>query len=683
MLALGFCWASSISGLKFIPMYEPLTIKAQKNSPPHIAFEAVLEFDRGTTEWLSFEKIKPFELAVRKNTAPLFAKKVELPEMILTKKVERVFASEDAGQVIEENPNRWMEELPRTQAIRLREAQKRSEILDQDWSVPAWSDMAKDVLEKSGALVYVASTNSKSLPRTGVPQPRIQLPGSSSGYQTHSNDSEYSFDGGLSERSTAYFIVGPLEITGGLAITNEHHIEVRRSDEGVLKELGKVNLKQGLYNIEVENTSGTVLARLVDKQGKILGEGSFRLSRLVAGTGKPVQGPKLKIAPQPDFAGVVVSAYSAGLIGAAPTQTRVTFVKGASEVEAKRDGVVSMDNVIKGSSTVMRAAAPNHLQTASIVISGQEFKSQLYPTSMIQALEDIVGEQRGLSFDGAPTIIFGKVSLDEKSLSGIDVIVESDPSLEPVYFNQLMLPDPTLKTTGDNGLFAFVNIKPGFHSLLATRANSILGYQNVIVEEGSVSQGDIESTIKSDTVPLRVYDAFTGKEQGGTISLQSLQEDIEVQNGVTTVSLPRISRLGMLRIQPMDAHYASAHYLYNDTDAYIHVPLVQGAWVNSIKNYLRIDDKPNVGLIVGFVPDEDFEVYLAGYEKFDPHLIVYFDVQGRILQSRKGMAGGGFILYNVPEDTHEVVIVGSRTQKIYSRVLPVDVNSLSILNFRE
>lgn len=680
-------------------MYEPLTIKAQKNSPPHIAFEEVLEFDRVTNEWAKFEKIKPLELAVRKNTAPLFVQKVELPEMILTKNVERVFASEAPEQIAEGGSNSWMDDLPRAQALRLQQAQKRSEVLGQDWTAPTWSDMAKEVLEKSGALtaassvhsnVYVAGTNSSGHSQVQIPPVRIRLPASSSGQSVppstdksqDSTENEYSFMGVTPEKASTHIIVGPLEITGGLAITNEHHIEVRRSDEGVLKELGRVDLKKGLYNIEVENTSGTVIARLVDKQGKTLGEGSFRLSRLVVDATRPLQGPTLKIAPHPDFAGVVTSAYNARPSDVSPAQTRVTFVKGASENEVKREGLVAMDNVTKGSSTVMRVAAPKHLQTTKIIISGEEFKSQLYPVSMIQALEDIVGQQRAVSYEGAPTVIWGKVSLDGKSLSGIDVVVESDASLQPVYFNALMLPDSTLKSTGENGLFAFVNVPPGFHSILATRANSIFGYQNVVVEEGSVAQGDIESTIKFDTVPLRIYDAFSGEARPGTVTMQSLQDDVEV-TGITTVSLPHISRLGMMRVQPQGNEYSLAHYLYNDTDAFIHVPLVRSSWLSAIKNYLRIDDHPGVGLIVGFVPDEDFEVYLAGYEKFDPHFIVYFDVQGRILQNRKGMAGGGFILYNVPEDTHEVVVIGNRSQKIYSRVLPVDSNSLSILNFRE
>lgn len=699
VLAGCLCWSSQVGGLKFVPIYEALTIKAQKNSPPHVAFEEVLESDRTNPEWARIEKIKPLNLVIERNVStPLYSKKIALQEMVVTKSVENLLPEAESSAVAmaaDQETNGWIESLPRTQALRLQEAQRRSEILGEDWSSPTWSEMAKEVLEKSGALVasdvaspkiYVSGTDSSGKLQTRVPQAQVQLPlnrfnpakGSSSEGKSDAGPSY-----GLVEESRGQSIVGPIEITGGLAVTNEHHIEIRRSDEGVLKELGRVDLQQGLYNIDVEEVAGTVIARLVNKDGKTLGEGSFRLNRLVASQSKSLQGPKIRIEPHPDFAGIVTSAYNPKPNDVAPAQTKVTFVKGASEVVAKKDGSVAMDNVMRGSSTVMRAAAPKHMQTAAIIISGKEFKTQLYPESMIQALQDIVAQQRTQSFEGAPTIVWGRVSMDGKNLSGIDVILESAPDLQPVYFNQFMLPDAKLTTTSENGLFAFVNAPAGFHSLLATRADSILGYQNVVVEEGSVAQGDIESTLKSETVPLRVYDAFTGEPHPAVVSMQSLAEDVEVKSGVTTVSLPHISRMGMMRIQPEGADYVAARYLYNDNDELIHAPLVHWSWLNSIKTFLRIDDSASAGLIVGFVPDEDFEVYLAAYDQFNPHYIVYFDMQGRILQNRKGIAGGGFILYNVPEDTHEVVVLGSRTQKIYSRVLPVDANSLSVLNFRE
>lgn len=693
VLAGCLAWSSHVGGLKFIPIYEALTIKAQKNSPPHIAFEELLESDRKNLEWAKLEKIKPQTLAVSKQApVPLFAKKVEIPEMVFKKTSERVVAEASPSQ--EAASDDWMSELPRTQAMRLQEAQRRSEVLSENWSGPTWSETAKEVLEKSGALVetgsssrvYVAATDASGKSQTGRSRPTVEFPqgdGSRGPSSQTSQQDDFQPSNSFMEKARTQAIVGPIEITGGLAVTNEHHIEIRRSDEGVLKELGRVDLIQGLYNIEVEEPSGSIIARLVDKEGKILGEGSFRLSRVLVTSNKPAQGPKIRIEPHASIAGIVSNFYNSRVNDVAPAQTRVTFMKGASESLVKKDGVVAMNNVAKGSTTVLRAAAPKFYQTTAVVVSGDEFKASLYPEAMINALQEIVSQQRSLSLEGAPAIVWGRVSLDGKNLSGIDVVIESDPDLQPIYFNSFMLPDPNLKSTSDNGLFAFVNVSSGYHSLLATRANAILGYQNVVVEEGSVAQGDILSTMKLETIPLRAFDAFTGEPQNAVATMQSLSEEVEIQNGVKTVTLPHVNRQGLLRIQPENTDYIGARYTYNDTDEFIHIPMIRWSWLSAIKSYLRIDDAPSAGFVVGFVPDEDFEVYLAGVDDFNPRHIVYFDMQGRILQNRKGIAGGGFILYNVPEDTHEIVVVGARTQKIYSRVIPVDANSVSVLSFRE
>ena len=700
-------WSSKLDGVKFIPIYEALTIKAQKNSPAYVAFEELIEARKPASEFEAIAKKKSIQLGEDKSSAPLFSQKVVLTEMVLKKTPEPIPATNAeaaAGRLMASESStdtQWIEQLPKKEQARLREAQERSEVLDQSWSEPSFSEKAKEVLEKSGVLVgttirtptlsttgskvYVAATDNSGHIRTEPSRPQVVIPGQSpiSGDGVSRVLSEKTLLDETSSVQGVRRIVGPIEITGGLAITNEHHIEIRRNDEGILKELGRVDLVQGTYNIDVEETSGSVVARLVDKDGKILGEGSFRLNRVASNNSNYLQGPKLRVEPHPDFSGAVASIYDSKANTSAPKDTRVTFVKGVSDVAVKKDGLVSMDNVTKGSSTVMRAAAPKYLQTSQIIVSGQEFKASLYPTSMIAALQDIVAQQRAQSFDGAPSIIWGRVALDGKPLSGIDVSDETDPSLQPIYFNSFMIPDPNLKTTGENGLFAFVSVAEGFHSLLATRSDAILGYSNVVVEENAVAQGDIDGTIKIESVPLKVFDAFTGEPQTAAITMQSLPDEVNVENGMKTLSLPHLNRVGLMRVHPEGSDYVAARYVYNDSEEFIHVPLIKFTWLSAIKNYLRLDDSPSGAIVVGFVPDEDFEVYIAGYDNFNPRNIVYVDMQGRILQNRKGMGGGGFILYNVPEDTHEIVVIGSKSQKIYSRVIPVDANSLSVLTFRE
>ncbi|WP_413576450.1 hypothetical protein ACLVWU_00240 [Bdellovibrio sp. HCB290] len=699
VLAICFAWSSHTGGLKYIPIYEGLTIRAQKSSPPHVAFEETIRTNSNFSDWQRFESMMPVALGVEKKSPALFAQRVVLAEMTIQKQVESVamstpnFEPMPVGPAVGAN-DAWMTELSNAQKNRLQAAQIRNDVLNQSWSEPSFGETALAALEKSGAInnsgqiIQQNRTTNSNVKVSGPQGQQLDQPRVSRAPTSDEPSTEQSFVGsgsgaGAAAQDGVRRIVGPIEITGGLAVTNEHHIEVRRNDEGVLKELGRVDLQKGTYNIDVEQTSGTVVARLVSKDGKTMGEGSFRLNRLVPGAQNYLSGPKIKIEPHPDYSVAVLSAYSSQAKDAAPTQTRVTFVKGVSDVKVDRDGIASMENVTRGSSTVMRAAAPKHLETTNIIVSGKESRTTLYPEAMVSALLDIMASQRQESYDEAPSLIWGKVTLDGKPVAGIDVIVETSPDLKPVYFNQFMIPDPKLTKTSENGLYAFVQVPTGFHSLLATRSDSIFGYVNVVAEEGAIAQGDLDATMKVESVPLRVYDAFSGDPTSATVTMQSLTDELHVVEGVATVSLPNLNRMGLMRVHPEGADFIPARYLYNDNDEFVHIPLVRWDWLRAIKSLLKISDTPSSGLIVGFVPDEDFEVYLAGYDHFNSQDIVYFDMQGRVLQNRKGSAGGGFVIYNAPQDTHEVVVMGARTQKVYSRVVPVDANSLSVLNFRE
>lgn len=639
-----FGWSSKIGEPRFVSIYDPLIIKAQKSSPAYVVFDELFEAKKMNDEWKFLEQKNPIFISTNSFPSILFSRKFEnkivLDEMVIQKSPELIQVTQ-SGRILnnrdqELEDQSWIEALPVRDQARVREAQIRNNILNQDW-------------------------NETSEP---VNHPII--------------------NGSIVNKERASFgqsITGPIEITGGLAITNEHHIEVRRNSEGIQRELGKVDLSQGTYNIVVGESFGSIIARLVDKEGKTLGEGSFRLSQTATQSGNSLQGPRLRVRPQPDFSGVANNFYNSKPSEVVPAQTRATFIKGINDVLIKSDGIVNMENVTKGSSTILRVAAPKYLQTAQIIVSGQEFKTFIYPESMIKALKEIISEQRAITYAEEPNVIWGKVALDGKPISGVQVSLESDPDLEPIYFNQFLLPDPNLKTTSENGYYSFVNVKPGFHSLVGSRSNSIFGYTNVMVEEGSVAEGYIESTIKFEPVPIKVFDAFTGEDLSANITMQSLQDDITVDGGSKSINLPQISRIGMMHIRSIGDDYISARYLYNDMDEFIHIPLIQFNWLRSIRASLKIDDTPAGGIIVGFMAEEDFEVFIAGHDDFDQRNIVYFDMQGRVLQNRKGMGGGGFILYNVQEDTHEIVVIGAKTQKIYSRVLPVDSNSLSVLTF--
>lgn len=694
------CYSSSIKSLKFLPFFEPLVIKAIKNSPPHIVFE---ELYQNVTQSADVENShhEIVQLNSEKSNSPLFAKKIQLAEMVVHAPLENI------SQVVrvEEGDSAdrsWIQDLSLKQLKRLEEAQYRGLDTDSNWAGKTWTEHAQKVVEtaqREPALAKTSSVEVYKIDEEGrkvreVPLAEVRIRDPLSYGQSKSSSGGSSVDrtrmqlptleehGAMpgfmdTESGAQVAISGAIEITGGLAVTNEHHIEIRRREEGIIKELGRVDLVKGIYNIEVERASGEILARLMDRSGAVLGEG---IARLNSATSKMVQ-ERIRIEPNVEYAGLVAGIYNSSPLKLAPNFTRATFIKGAEDVAVKADGHVRMANIAKNSFTVLRTSAPQHRQTVKLVNAGQEFKAEIFPESMVKALRDIVENQRGLILADNFPLIWGQAKEGEKSLAGVSVELETDSSIEAVYFNALMLPDAQLKQTSENGYFAFVGVNPGMHSLLAERGKSI-SYVNAIAEEGSVAHVDIEFAKKKETIPLRVYDAFSGNPAASNVAIQGLDDELLVENGTQSVTLPYLDRMGLIYTRPLSTEYVSTKFVYNDKDAFIHLPLVKWDWLNSIRSFLRISDHPSAGTVVGFVPDEDFEVFVAEEPQFDSQSLVYFDMHGKILQGRKGIAGGGFILYNLPSDIQEVVVIGARDNKIQSKVIAVDPSSVSTLIYR-
>lgn len=694
------CYSSSIKSLKFLPFFEPLVIKAIKNSPPHIVFE---ELYQNVTQSADVEN-SPHEIVQlnsEKSNSPLFARKIQLAEMVVHAPLENIshVARVEEGASSDRS---WIQDLSQKQLKRLEEAQYRGLDTDSNWAGKTWTEHAQKVVEtaqrepalakNSPVEIYKIDEEGRKVREVPLAEVRIRDPLSYGQSKSPSDGSSVdrtrmqlptleehgAMPGFMDTESGAQVAIsGAIEITGGLAVTNEHHIEIRRREEGIIKELGRVDLVKGIYNIEVERASGEILARLMDRSGAVLGEG---IARLNSATSKMVQ-ERIRIEPNVEYAGLVAGIYNSSPLKLAPNFTRATFIKGAEDVAVKADGHVRMANIAKNSFTVLRTSAPQHRQTVKLVNAGQEFKAEIFPESMVKALRDIVENQRGLILADNFPLIWGQAKEGEKSLAGVSVELETDSSIEAVYFNALMLPDAQLKQTSENGYFAFVGVNPGMHSLLAERGKSI-SYVNAIAEEGSVAHVDIEFAKKKETIPLRVYDAFSGNPAASNVAIQGLDDELLVENGTQSVTLPYLDRMGLIYTRPLSTEYVSTKFVYNDKDAFIHLPLVKWDWLNSIRSFLRISDHPSAGTVVGFVPDEDFEVFVAEEPQFDSQSVVYFDMHGKILQGRKGIAGGGFILYNLPSDIQEVVVIGARDNKIQSKVIAVDPSSVSTLIYR-
>lgn len=622
MLVMISAFPVTAGKLKFVPIYKTLTIKANKKLPPHIAFMDS-HFDIQDTEWSELEKKSKQPIGVGLSEINVhgpyvLTQKCELEGFVIRKSVETVALA--SNRVYKTN----------AQALQENEG-------------PQW--LQNIVREPATAL---ARATNEERPQNLMAAKRV---------------------------------TGPIELTQGLAVTNEHHIEIRRSDEGVYREMGQVDLMKGSYSIDIDEASGAIVARLIDRAGLVLGEGSIRLSKLQVGEGRLIYGPRLEISPSPTWTGRVSHYYPNSQKDKTALPTVSTF-GGQNVVTVAKNGDISLENVAKNSTTVVRAEADGHMPSSRILVAGDKpFTISMFPNSMMEALKTIVADQKHVTQSrlAESSIVWGTASLDGKPISGVTVTSETDPEAQAIYFNEFLIPDPKLTATSSSGLYAFVGLQNGFHALLAQRGDSYFGHQNVEVEAGSVAIGDIENTLRTEPVRIRAFDAFSGEPVSLAANLQSLSEPVIVNGGAASIVLPQISRLSMIYTEA-PAGYVSANYFYNDQDSFIHLPMVIPEWLAEIKTIAKVNEISQTGTIVGFFGEERFEAYLAGQDKNSDVTIVYFDATGKIADNRRDAVGGGFIIFNVPYGTQETVIVGA-SEKIHSKVVPVDTDTVSILSF--
>lgn len=713
VFSMTWLFPSAIDGRKFVSLSRQVSIKTNKNYPPHIAFEAVSNKAQSAAAVAADKKQNVIYLSTEnfisesEDPRPNVRKMVVHP-ITITKSKEVIYQAKNnfkdeeyyqpSRALASQVDNTWMQNLKPYIRQRLAKATEINDTLaEEKESAETATVVSGGILTKSKSIVDTAikwvgsKSDSKSSSsqqsqkntvsnETGVFEDAVAARDNKENTSAleKNNSKKYNVS------SSGHVVVGLIEINDGLAVTNEHHIEVRRYEEGTFQEKGSVNLIQGTYQLDLQNPKGYILARLVTSGGKILGEGIGRVSDVKWNKLAPHQGPKINITKKVDIKGRTVSAYNEGKSSPVPSNAKgkVGVFKGYVSHELDKNGKIAFDNVVSNSSTNLVAQVSGHMTTQQVIVSSSEFENVIYPQKMIEALKSVVSEQKQINLnDPNLSVIMGQVVFDKKSVSGIKVLLENYPEIEPIYFNALMLPDNKLTTTSENGYFAFIGAPDDLHHVVAQRGESYFGHVNTKVDAGIVSYAKIESTIKTEQTEIKVYDAFAGTPRGAELTLQSLTEKTEIdQNGFQTVFMPSVERWSLLHALP-DSQYQSAYYSYVDKTDYIYVPLISKSWLYSLVSELKINIYPSSGIIMGFVHDEDFTVEIPNYENLKQN-IIYFDYAGRIVKQKSGSQGGGFILFNLPTDIYEVLVIGSKSQKIYSRIAPVKSQDLFVFNFK-
>ncbi len=678
---------SPLSQKTFLPIHKTLTIKTNKNLPPYIAYESTQDknlFEKSEWDLLEAKPAQVLTLNKQLGQDPRpFAQKIVLHEVVIQKQVQSIrpvqFESptsniENPSVPIVREDDSWKDQLTPEQKARIEHAGR---AVTQFNASSYQANLPAQLAQKARTASALVQGMTQPRPRSHEIVEKAFSP----------ENAQHGLIASRPEFNTKSLareiqVVGHIEIHRGLAITNEHHIELRRKEEGVLQERGEIDIQKGTYAIRIPELTGSLVAHLVTKSGQVIGEGTVRVSQSLVQEEKFVQGPTMRVFPKSEMSGTVVSAYRAESSEPAPANTSIKFLNGGAELDIKKDGKIQYDALTRGSSTLLRAEAPGFASTQQIVLAGTEFQSVLFPESMISSFKNILSEQRQYNYnDPKIPVIWGQVLQDGKPIAGLQVTLEGYDSIDVIYFNEFNLPDPNLKATSTQGGFAILDPPLGFQSILVNRSGLYYAHQNTVVDEGVVSFIRVESSLKTENTSIKVYDAFTGQSEMAELSIQGQPEKIFVEDGYYKLLLPQVAQMSLLEVAPR-AGYLSATYLYNEAQGYIHVPLISQSWLEWISTQIRINQNPGQSLIIGFVPDEDYQVTTLSTEDQSQQNIVYFDSQGQILKSKAGSAGGGFIIFNAPTDAVEVSVQLTKSQKTMSRLIPSKPRQVSVVNYR-
>jgi len=510
-------------------------------------------------------------------------------------------------------------------------------------------------------------------------------------------------------------IQGKFELRDGVGIT-DHFIDIKRVEEGLVREQGRINLNAGTYSIEIESPNGYLVAEVRDKSGLIIGEDRQRLVNL-QGRGAFLEGPFIKVRrPDSTLAGnpssgkgdTSASASTAATASSGwAAQPGATLASGAKSSGASSSFKASpsatsggttlaatifndqkiftratdeFSNVNSLSSTIARIYDPAQIYTNAVTIrmAGESAETPMFTKNWLANAINLISREQQLQIKQGLPVVIGRVVVDGQPMAGAQVQIERQLNAQAIYLDQFLNPSSSLSETTSNGYFMFIGVDPGAYDVVAFANNRIIGSQLFSAEIAAISFQNIYARSIPVNLTVRSYDAFTSDPVETDIYLSSQDEIIQTVEGSAAFRTYVENNVSDYAVRTADVSYVGLNLVQSGKKDYVHIPMIQEKWLTQIKKIKLINDLPSHGIVIGFTPGLKYEVYLAS-DHYDKSNVVYFTKDGEIASGPQ--TNGGFIMFNVPVGAKEVVLNNLENEKIFSQALAVHDQQVSAISF--
>lgn len=478
-----------------------------------------------------------------------------------------------------------------------------------------------------------------------------------------------------------HLVRGLFEFRDGLALTSPtDEVTVFQEVEGEHWQEGTVWLRQGRYAIEIPNREGLLVAELRTSEGKLVGRGEIELSKLKLQKETQYKVNDITIELYPTASGIggtVLSAYSHNDVKTAVDSAAVEFVGVGHQFNTDKDGHFEDEQLMDGSTVITEVYKKGFWKTLAVANAKSNNEIILYPTKMLRAFFELAkANDPKLHVNQDTSLVWGRITNKGKPQAGAFVeLMTTDEPLTPIYFNDLMIPDPTLKATSSNGLYAFINVPAGSHAIQVSDHGTLSEPIVFPVEALHVTTINLE-TFSQRRMLVKSFDAFAPetKVASDIYRLGFEVERIRSATGVAELKYAPSTSLMVINSVPASREYVPERVSVARDRTYAYFPMLKAKWIKELISGRR---SPGTGIAVGFVKtNRPYQVHsedgLAS--------VVYFDAQGKVLEGEAGMPGGGYIIFNLNPGFRTLSVVPLGSDMINAQTVLADTKFVNVIN---
>ena len=543
---------------------------------------------------------------------------------------------------------------------------------------------SRNIFQPSPAKQFASAPRPSAAQRVR-PEPALTEPGPREMTVAEAREIAARASGALAPAGRQVMIRGPLELSGGLALTHARdRIAVVRESRGQFIESGSVWIREARYEIFVESMEGHLVAEVRSPQGEVVGRGQIALSGLeTSDQRKTLEGVVLKVQPvATGIAGRVQSAYSSSSTGTSSGSrsvsrgiagAKVGFLQTPSETRTVSGGMFEDSKFAEGSRVIASVKAKDHWPTLANLTTGVEPVVPIFSKKMMEAFVSLTAPQdispRALDeLKETKGVVWGRVTRGSNPVAGARVEVLTEGIGEPVYFNDLMLPDPKLNATGANGLFAIPAASEGLHALQVHLGKRLSDPVYVQAEAQSVVALELD-VLKASEIEGRVYEAFRPEKAiAAELRVMGHVKARRIKLAAETPSVVKLAHLGMPSILDVaaGAEYLAVRVIQNPETRYLEIPLVSRGWYDGVIAQMRYNSPPATGNVIGFIQGLRYRVMVEEESLSAQAKVVYFDDRGEMISQEYGVPGGGFMLLGLKDGIRTILIEAEGSGRVYA-----------------